>query len=249
MKIKSVILDDEQHCIETLQWQLGKYVPEVELVNTFESPIAALDYIQLHPIDLLFLDIEMPEMNGFELLQQCGDVTFDVIFTTAYDEFAVKAFKASAIDYLLKPIDKEDLISAVQKVQDIKSVPILPEQMEILYNAINTKKPLKERIAVPTQEGLYFVKIHEIMYCISDSNYTHIHLIDKKKILVSRTLKEIEAMLVDEGFLRIHNSHLINLQKIEKYMRGDGGFVIMDDQKALSVSRSRKDALLDVFGH
>ncbi len=249
MKIKSVILDDEQHCVETLQWQLEKYTPAVELVSAFESPIEALDYIQTHPIDLLFLDIEMPEMNGFELLQRCANVNFDVIFTTAYDEFAVKAFKASAIDYLLKPIDKEDLVAAVKKVEDAKNSPILPEQMEIFYNAINPQRALKERIAVPTQEGLYFVKIKEIMYCISESNYTFIHLVDNKKICVSRTLKEIESMLVGEGFLRIHNSHLINLSKIEKYMRGDGGYVIMDDQKALSVSRSRKDALLEIFGH
>ncbi len=249
MKIKSVILDDEQHCIETLQWQLKKYAPTVELVNTFESPQQALNYIESYPIDLLFLDIEMPEMNGFDLLQRCSTIDFDVIFTTAYDEFAVKAFKASAIDYLLKPIDKEDLITAVKKAEEAQNKPILPEQMEIFYQAINTKNPLKERIAVPTQEGLYFVKIREIMYCISESNYTNIHLIDNRRICVSRTLKEIESMLADQGFLRIHNSHLINLSKIEKYMRGDGGYVIMDDQKALSVSRSRKEALLEIFGH
>jgi len=247
MKLRSIILDDEQHCIDTLQWQIEKYSPNVELVKTFNSSPEALDYLSSHPIDLLFLDIEMPEINGFEVLKNLDKVDFDVIFTTAYDEFAVKAFKASAIDYLLKPIDKSDLISAVQKVSDKNKPLILPGQIDILYDAINQKKPLKERIAVPTQEGLYFVKIKEIMYCISDSNYTHIHLLNNKKILVSKTLKEIEAMLVEEGFLRIHNSHLINLQKIEKYMRGDGGYVIMDDQKSLSVSRSRKEALLSIF--
>jgi len=249
MKIRSVILDDEQHCIDTLQWQLEKYIPEVEIINKFSSPIAALKVLKSQPIDLLFLDIEMPEMNGFELLQQLANVNFGIIFTTAYDEFAVKAFKASAIDYLLKPIDKEDLILAVSKVKDARNVFIQPEQMDILYKAITNKHPLKERIAVPTQEGLHFVKIKEIMYCISDSNYTNIHLNNKKKILVCRTLKEIEEMLIDSGFLRIHNSHLINLQKIEKYVRGDGGYVIMDDQTPLSVSRSRKEVLLTIFGH
>ena len=248
-RIKSLIVDDEQHCIETLAWQLEKYTPEIDLVGTFVSPISALNFLQSHPVDLLFLDIEMPEMNGFDLLQQCHDIHFDVIFTTAYDAFAVKAFKASAIDYLLKPIDKEDLISAVQKANNTQESSLLPDQMEILYQALHPQKPKKERIAVPTQDGLHFVKIKEIMYCISTSNYTNIHLIDGKKILVSRTLKEIEGMLSEEGFLRIHNSHLINLSKIEKYMRGDGGFVIMDDQKALSVSRSRKEALLAFFGY
>ena len=247
MKIKSIILDDEQHCIDTLEWQLQKYCEEVENVACFSSPSEALKFIKTNTIDLVFLDIEMPEMNGFEFLKNIENTNLEVIFTTAYDEFAVKAFKASAIDYLLKPIDKEGLVSAVKKVKEKKKPNLLPEQMEILYDSLNTKKHIKERIAVPTQEGLYFVKIKEIIYCISDSNYTHIHLIGNKKILVSRTLKEIESMLVDSGFLRIHHSHLINLQKIEKYIRGDGGYVVMDDKKSLSVSRSRKEALLSIF--
>lgn len=250
MKIVSIILDDEQHCVDTLLWQLEKYVPDVEVVATFNSPVAALEYLSKNKIDLLFLDIEMPEMNGFTFLKQIENVTFDVIFETAYDEFAVKAFKASAIDYLLKPIDKADLVVAIKKVVDKQRPSIMPEQMEILYDALNNKKPLKERVAVPTQEGLHFLKTSEIMYCISDSNYTHIHLANNNhSILVSRTLKEIEAMLSGGMFLRIHHSHLINIQKIEKYMRGDGGYVIMDDKKMLNVSRSRKEALLAIFGY
>jgi len=248
MKIKSIILDDEQHCVDTLEWQLVKYVPEVEIAGVFTSPIEALEYLNNNKVDLLFLDIEMPGMNGFELLKKLKNINLDVVFTTAYDEFAVKAFKASAIDYLLKPINKSDLISAVKKVSDKQQPSILPEQMEIFFDAINNKSPLKERIAVSTQEGLLFIKISEIMYCVSDSNYTYIYLDNNKKVLVSKTLKEIEAMLVDEGFLRIHNSNLINLQKIEKYIRGDGGYVIMDDNKSLNVSRSKKEQLLAIFG-
>ena len=248
MKIKSIILDDEQHCVDTLEWQLKKYLPEVEIAGIFTSPLGALEYINTHKIDLLFLDIEMPGMNGFELLKKLKNINLDVVFTTAYDEFAVKAFKASAIDYLLKPINKSDLISAVKKVSDKQQSTILPEQMEIFFDAINNKSPLKERIAVSTQEGLLFIKVSEIMYCVSDSNYTYIYLDTNKKVLVSKTLKEIEAMLTDEGFLRIHNSNLINLQKIEKYIRGDGGYVIMDDNKSLNVSRSKKEEFLAIFG-
>lgn len=248
MKIKSVILDDEQHCIDTLQWQLEKYIPAVEVVETFSSPKAALNYLLSNTIELLFLDIEMPEINGFELLQRIGDVNFDVIFTTAYDEFALKAFRASAIDYLLKPISKDDLISAMKKVNDKQKPAILPSQIEILYDAINSKKTVKERIAVPTLEGLSFVEVKEIIYCISDSNYTHIYLNNSKEILVCRTLKEVEGMLEDnDRFLRIHHSHIINLSKIEKYLRGDGGHVIMDDSRQLNVSRSRKEVLLAAF--
>jgi len=247
MKIRAIIIDDEQHCIETLQWQLNKYVSDLEIMVTFCSPKGALKYLERNEIDLVFLDIEMPEMNGFQFLKNCPSVNFEVVFTTAYDEFAIKAFNASAIDYLLKPINKDLLIAAVSKVSEKKKPAILPEQIEILYGALNNKRPLKERIAVPTQDGLYFVKIKEILYCISDSNYTHIHLINNKKILVSRTLKEIEAMLFENQFLRIHHSHLINLQKIERYVRGDGGYVVMDDKKSLSVSRSRKETLLSIF--
>lgn len=247
MNIRSIIIDDEQHCIETLQWQLDKYVSDIEIVATFCSPKEALKFLEANEIDLVFLDIEMPEMNGFQFLKNCPSITFEVVFTTAYDEFAIKAFNASAIDYLLKPINKDLLIAAVAKVSEKKKPVILPEQMEILYGALNSQRSLKERIAVPTQDGLYFVKIKEILYCISDSNYTHIYLDTGKNILVSRTLKEIEALLIENQFLRIHHSHLINLQKIERYVRGDGGYVVMDDKKPLSVSRSRKEALLSMF--
>ncbi|MEM7187748.1 MAG: LytTR family DNA-binding domain-containing protein [Bacteroidota bacterium] len=248
MKIRTIIVDDEDHCLETLQWQLEKYVPEVAVLASFNTPKKALDFVSQNEVDLVFLDIEMPGMNGFEFLKAVGTVNFEVIFETAYDEFAIKAFDASAIGYLLKPINKDLLVAAVGKVKEKRTKALLPQQMEILYDALSTQRPLRDRIAVPTQEGLYFVKIMEIMYCISDSNYTHIHLENGQTILVSRTLKEIEGLLAGAHFLRIHHSHLINLQKIEKYIRGDGGYVVMDDKKSLSVSRSRKDALLRIFG-
>lgn len=246
--LKSIIIDDEQHCTDTLKWQIERYTSNIEIINVFNSAIEATNFITQNKIDLVFLDIEMPAMNGFDFLKQFNTLEFDVIFTTAYDEFAVKAFKASAIDYLLKPIDKDDLLAAIKKAITKQKNKTYPDQMEILYDALNLKNTHKERIAVPTQEGLHFIKIKDILYCISDSNYTHIHLLNDKRILVSRTLKEIESLLVDEGFLRIHNSNLINLKMIERYIRGDGGSVVMDDGKELSVSRSRKETLLKMFG-
>jgi len=209
MILKAIIVDDEQHCIDTLQWLIEKYSETVEIVNMFKSPVNAVKFLQENTVDIVFLDIEMPEMNGFDLLRKVKKVEFDVIFTTAYDEFALKAFQASAIDYLLKPIDKEALVSAVNKVKEKKKPSLLPEQIEILYDSLNTKKQYKERIAVPTQEGLYFVKSKEILYCISDSNYTHIHLIDNKKILVSKTLKEIENDVIRFWFFA-HTSFTFN---------------------------------------
>lgn len=247
MEIQAIIIDDEQHCIDTLTWQINKYTKEVRVVAAFSSPKEAIVYLESNAIDLVFLDIEMPEMNGFDFLAQVQNIQFEVIFATAYDEFAIKAFHASAIDYLLKPIHKDLLIASIAKVRKKKQPKILPEQMNILYGALNAKEPVKERIAVPTQEGLHFVRVNEILYCISDSNYTFIYLDGGKQLLVSKTLKEIEAMLPVQSFLRIHHSHLINFKKIEKYIRGDGGYVIMDDKKSLSVSRSRKEALLSKF--
>lgn len=247
MKVRAIIVDDEQHCIETLTWQVGKYVPEIEILQAFNNPAEAMAYLTTHTVDLVFLDVEMPEMSGFDLLNALPEIDFEVIFATAHDEFAIKAFHASAIDYLLKPVNKDLLIAATKKVLEKKKPAILPEQIEILKNALGLTKVQKERIAVPTQEGLHFVKVSEILYCISDSNYTFIHLDSGQKLLVSKTLKEIEAMLPNESFLRIHHSHLINFTKIEKYIRGDGGYVVMDDKKSLSVSRSRKEMLLSKF--
>lgn len=247
-KLKSIIIDDEQHCIDTLKWQIEKYSNKVEVLQVFDSAIEATKYLKNKKVDLIFLDIEMPEMNGFEFLKQYKTMDFDVVFTTAYDDFAVKAFKASAIDYLLKPIDENELIAAIEKAVEKQNKSIHPNQMEILYDGINQKKLHKARIAVPTNEGLHFIKIKDILYCISDSNYTNIHLVNNKRILVSRTLKEIEAILTDDDFLRVHHSNLINLKMIERYIRGDGGSVIMDDGKELSVSRSKKDTLLKMFG-
>jgi len=245
-EIKAIIIDDEQHCVDTVQWLIDKYVPNVKIVSVFASPIKALESLNRYNPDLVFLDIEMPEMSGFEFLKRVPKKNFEVIFTTAYDEFAIKAFKASAIDYLLKPIGKQDILNAVEKVEKNKSN-ILPEQIEILYRALNKNSAPKERIAVPTQEGIRFIKIKDILYCTSDSNYTFIHLENSKKFLVSKTLKEIERILSENGFLRIHHSHMINTQRIDRYIKGDGGYVVMDDNKSLSVSRSRKEALLAIF--
>lgn len=245
--INSIIIDDEQHCLETLQWQLEKYTSTVKVLQIFNNPIQALEYVKTNPVNLVFLDIEMPEINGFEFLNRVSNIQFDVIFTTAYDEFAVKAFKASAIDYLLKPIDKQDLINAIKKVENKRALNISGMQLEILNESYGPNHSIKDKIAVPTQEGLHFIKIKDIVCCISDSNYTYIHLANQTSILVSRTLKEIESILPNKHFLRIHHSNLINLEQIKKYVRGDGGYVVMEDGKELSVSRSRKDTLLRIF--
>lgn len=245
--IHSVLVDDERHCLETLAWQLEKFCPQVRIAAVCESGEQALEVLADRNVDLVFLDIEMPRLNGFELLQRLNNVTFDVIFTTAYDMFAVKAFKFSALDYLLKPIDKDELIEAVAKVGNRKLPTIRPEQLDILFQTLSSRKQTPPKVALPTMTGLEFVTANDIIHCQSEGNYTHIYLGDKSHYLICRTLKETEELLSGHNFFRVHHSHIINLNHIRKYVKGDGGYVIMSDNTSINVSRSRKEELLRLF--
>jgi two-component system, LytTR family, response regulator len=244
--ITAILIDDEKHCRETLSIQLEKFCPEVHLLAQCNSAAQGLQAIKQHQPDVVFLDVEMPQMNGFDMLQQINSINFEVIFTTGYDSYAIKAIRFSALDYLLKPIDKDELKKAVAKISQ-KTEHNLNEQLEILLEKLDNKPVSLQKIALPTLEGFEMVPIENILHCQSDSNYTHIMLKSSKKILVSRTLKEIEELLEGHNFLRIHHSHLINLNEITRYIRGEGGYVIMSDNSSIPVSRSRKEALLKIL--
>ena len=241
--IKAIIIDDEVHCIDTLSILLADYCPEVEILDKCMSPKKGLESIERLKPDLVFLDIEMPAMNGFELLEQFKQIPFAVIFTTSYDQYAIKAFRFSALDYLLKPIDREELQKAVQKVLNKKQNQ-LPQQLEILLQKINHTNNAVQRIALPTMEGLQLVAINSIISCASDGNYTIFFMKDKQKLIISRPLKEVEEMLEDYPFLRVHNSYIVNLNEISKYVKGEGGYLIMTDGSTVDVSRSRKELML-----
>jgi two-component system LytT family response regulator len=246
-KIRAILVDDEKHCLETLAWQLEKFCPEVEVLEICDNAERALMIIENQEVELAFLDIEMPHMNGFELLQRLKKISFDIIFTTAYDMFAVKAFKFSALDYLLKPIDKDELIQAVRKVKAKRDQTTLPEQLNILFENLYSRKLPSQKIALPTMDGLEFVIADDIIHCQSEGNYTHIFMKDGSKFLICRTLKETEDLLSGHNFLRVHHSYSINLNHIKKYIKGDGGYVIMVNNSSISVSRSRKEELLKLF--
>jgi two-component system LytT family response regulator len=245
--IKAILIDDETHCRESLSIQLEKYCSEIQLLAQCNSGAEGLDAIAQHQPDVVFLDVEMPTMNGFEMLQQFSRIPFEVIFTTGYDAYAIKAIRFSAIDYLLKPIDKDELIKAVAKVSR-KTDHNLNQQLDILLEKLDNKHALLQKIALPTLDGFELVSLENIVHCEADSNYTHVVLKHAKKVLVSRTLKEIEELLDGHAFLRVHHSHLVNLNEIVRYIRGEGGYVVMSDNTSITVSRSRKDALLKVFG-
>lgn len=241
--ITATIVDDEPDCCESLVMLLERYCPEVKVLDICYSADTAYQSIKEHQPQILFLDIEMPFMNGFELLKKLGDINFELIFTTSYDQYAIKAIRFSALDYLLKPIDRDEMQKAVQKAVQRNKHP-LPQQLELLLQKINHPAMPVIKIAIPTMEGFQLLAADSIISCESDGNYTHLFLKDKRKIIASRNLKEMEDLFEDYPFIRIHHSHIVNLNEVEKYIKGEGGYLIMSDGSTVNVSRSRKDLLL-----
>jgi two-component system LytT family response regulator len=241
--IKAIIIDDERHSCDAMKMLLDKCCPQIQIAAVCYSANEGLTKINEQKPDLIFLDIEMPHMNGFQMLEQLTTIDFEIIFTTSYDQYAITAFKFSALDYLLKPVDREELEKAVQKVSK-KINPPISQQLEILLQKINQPATRVQRIALPTMQGLEFVPVEFIIHCTSSNNYTEFFLKDKKKLLVSRTLKEVEDMLADHSFLRVHNSHIVNLNTITRYVKGEGGYLVLEDGSTIDVSRSRKELLM-----
>jgi len=241
--IRAIIIDDEPDCCEILAAMLEEYCSEVEIAAICHNGFDGISSIRQLAPALVFLDVEMPKMNGFEMLEQLAPINFHLIFTTSYDQYALKAFRFSAIDYLLKPIDREELQKAVQKVLQHLQTP-LPEQLEILMRKIHQPAASINKIALPTMEGLQMIPVDLIISCESDDNYAILKLKDKRKITVSSTLKEIEEILEVHSFIRVHRSYLVNMNEIEKYLKGEGGYLVMSDGSTVDVSRTKKEILL-----
>ncbi|SFW59394.1 LytR/AlgR family response regulator transcription factor [Chitinophaga sancti] len=242
-EIKAIIVDDEQHCIDALQTMLAKKCPEVTVLGGVNSVKAAKELIdEVHP-DVVFLDVEMPHQNGFELLKLFDKINFDIIFTTAYEQYALKAIKFNALDYLLKPFSVKELQDAVQKCVSRKNVQQAEpgnSPLDVFLQNMKTLHQTHKKIALPTINGLVFMPVQNIVRCESTGNYTRIFFTDKKNLMVSRPLKEFEELLTDVDFFRVHNSHLINLQQMQSYIQGEGGFALMSDGTQVEVSRRRK---------
>jgi len=241
--LKAIIVDDEPYCCEILAAMLESDCPDVEVISICNNGTDALAAIKQKSPNLVFLDVEMPKMNGFEMLEQLSSINFHLIFTTSYDQYALKAIRFSAIDYLLKPVDREELKKAVQKVKDRFQITI-PQQLEILMAKLNQASNGLNKIALPTMEGLQLIPISSIVSCESDDNYTALKLKDGKKLLVTRSLKDIEESLEQHSFIRVHRSWLVNLNEIEKYMKGEGGYLVMSDGTSIDVARNKKEVLL-----
>ncbi len=245
--LTAIVIDDEVNGRIALKQKLKDYCPTVNVVAEAENGQEGLEMIQRLQPQLVFLDIEMPGMDGFEMLINIPDKKFHLVFTTAYDQYAIKAIKYAAFDYLLKPIDIDELKETVERLEIAPIPDITGKKLETLEQNLLTK-PFLNKIAIPTQEGLLFFDINHIIRLEAQSNYTMIYFDDQPKMMASRTLKEFEEILPVDTFFRIHNSHIINLLFIKKYIRGDGGQVEMKNGDHILVSRRKKDEFLKIIG-
>lgn len=249
--IKALIIDDVEKARSALKGDIKTYCPSVEVIGEADGVESGLQLIKNTTPDVIFLDIRMSDGSGFDLIakiRQQGAISFQIIFTTAYDEYAIKAFKFSAIDYLLKPVDHEDLIQAVQKIKVTDAQSSLKENMELLLESMKGIKTSNKRIALNSVDKVQVVNVDDILQCESQKNYTLFYLTNKKQVLVTRTLKEFEDMLEGDNFLRVHHSHLINVKHLKEYVKTDGGYAVMSDNSQVPVSVRKKEHLLSLLG-
>ncbi len=241
--MKAIIIDDESSGRRAIRNYINKYAPNIEVLDEADSVKNGLFAILTHKPNLVFLDIRMPDGTGFDLLEKLPEINFQIIFVTAYEQHAIKAFKYSAVDYLLKPINPDDFMAAVSKLKSQAKLKEIEDKVELLLK----NKHKYERIALPSSSGLKMVMISDIVRCESDNNYTLFYFKDQSTYLASKTLKEYDELLSSEGFYRTHKSHLINLKCVNEYIKGDGGYVILENGNHIDVSRRKKDGLIQLL--
>ena len=246
--LRTIIIDDELHIRQGLEKILKSYCPKAKVVAKADSVKSGLEAIRTHHPDLVLLDIKMDDGTGFDLLKKLDHIDFKLIFVTAYDQYAIKAFKYSALDYLLKPVDPDDLSEAVNKAEKV-IMNDLVTQLNVLEEQLRSESYTTRKIVLKTQESIHIVHLNEISYIESDGNYTTVYLINGKKIVLSRSLRDFEEMLKGQGFFRVHKSFLVNLATISRFDKGDGGFLVMEAGDRVPVASRKKEQLLDLFEH
>ena len=245
--LRALIIDDEPNSAETLRLWLT-HIPDIDVVAVCTSAYLGREMLLEKQPDVVFLDIEMPHLSGFDLLASLPAIHFSVIFTTAYDHYAIQAIRFSALDYLLKPVGLDELRQAVDRARQRKADRQTTQQYRVFFENLKNQSQSLNKLTLPTLEGLLFVPISDIIRCESDRNYTHFHLIGAKPVLVSKNLGEFEELLTDYNFFRAHNSHLVNLAHVRRYLRTEGGQLELTDGSVIDVSRRRKDELLTRLG-
>jgi two-component system LytT family response regulator len=239
--IQAIIIDDEKKCISLLQKMLNTAFPEIEIIATTTQPDEGIKLIRIHEPNIVFLDIEMPNKNGFELVEATKDIPYNVVFTTAYQQYAIKAIKFAALDYLLKPIDADELKEAIFRFKSKQKNEQRDKQLNLLFDNLKSNTSNYNRLSLATNEGVIFINTADILYCEASGGYTFFYMKNGDKFITSKTLKEYEEILVENHFFRIHHSYLINLSEIKRYIKGDGGTAIMSNNIELPVSKRRKD--------
>ena len=247
MKLKSIIVEDEEASRETLANYLTKYCPEVSILAKTASVKEGLAAIKKHQPDIVFLDVEMPYGNGFDLLEEAGEINFATVFVTAFSNYAIKALNMSASYYILKPIDIDELVAAVEKIQEEKENDSQAFNTKILVENLHTANISEQKIVLPLLNGFEVIRIKDVIRIQANDNFSDFHLLDGGKKVICRTLKHYENLLSEYGFLRVHKSHLVNLNYVERYIKGKGGQLIMTDKSEVEVSHNKKKELMEWF--
>jgi two-component system LytT family response regulator len=245
--IHAIIVEDEKMSRETLRRLLEKYCPEVEVVAEADGYRKGVEEIRIHHPDVVFLDIQMPDGSGFRLLEEMEDIDFEIIFTTAFDQFAIKAIKYSALDYLLKPVIPQDLVEAVARVARKKAERRKVKNLDINPKGAELQEEKSQKIILSTSEMIHVINVDDIIRCESDNYYTYFFFVDGRKLLISKTLKENEDLLSAYNFIRPHKSHLINIRYIKSYVRQDGGYILMTEGTRIPVSRRKRDKMMEII--
>ena len=244
-KLEAVLVDDEEKALQSLSWELTNFSDEIDVVASFTDPFEALGYLEYHTPDCLFLDIEMPTMDGFQFIKKLNNKDFPVVITTAYNQYAIKALKNEAIDYLLKPIDSDDLKDTISKIKKFNSRVYTAEKLEKILLNFNSNS-IHKKVTFNTDGKLLFLETDDILYAESDGNYSTVYLADGQKIVLTKKLKEVNSILPNDSFFRIHNSYIINLSKIKEFLKTDG-YVVLNSNHKIPVSRQKKSDFLDLI--
>ena len=245
--LRTILIDDEKSAREALGLLLKIYAPHIDIIAQADGVISGIEAMTEHEPDLVFLDIHLGDGSGFDLLNHFESRNFMVVFVTAYEDYAVKAFKFSAMDYLVKPVLPDDLVATIEKLDKYFAHSTFNSQIEILQNAYTNPENPDNKIVLKTAEAIHLINITDIVQCQSDNNYTLFHLTNHKKVLVSRTLKEYDELLSDAGFIRVHQSHLINIRQIDHFDKREGGTLEMKDGSIIPVSFRKKEQIIQLI--
>lgn len=247
--IRCIIVEDEPKSRDTLRGLLSRFCTDVMICAEAPGVVSGVEAIRQHKPDLVFLDIEMPDGSGFKLLERLHPVDFDVVFTTAFEQFAIKAIRFAALDYLLKPISPDELVAAVEKVKQSKEKRTNQKNIEVLINNLKPSLTEPKKIVLSTLEKIHVVEVDDIVRCESDNYYTHFYFSNGGHLLISKTLKEVEGLLEGHNFIRPHKSHLVNVRMIRNFSRDDGGFITLKDNTKVPVSRRKREKIIEIINN